>query len=522
MRSLTSHVAPGTLLLASTLRESSLLEEIKPGSSPPEGIEAVQTNGRGLIEVRGSARRIHVFSGRELCLVSDTAETLLAELERRGIRPHLDPTGVSEFIHHGFVFAPRTVRQDVLELGVGDRLIVSDGYGYGSTCEWPWLGALSRQDEVASTDRLLELLVQAVRRSTGGAPATLMMSSGKDSVALALAIREAGLDEVRAVTFESDTGGEGADAARFAGQLGIEHRIVTLPSDAERVEQLLIRCFERSTIPCGDPTLIPFVLAASEIDHRAGERIVDGLGNDAWMGYVPSPTETRGAARSDRWFARLRPLRGYFGPESPVSAALKNRAEWNFFGGRWLRHADSSAFYPQAVDTGKALAATCNSLDALDDVDFRSLVRGRHADHNAMIQKARVAGETFGTTPSFPFFDQDLADYYFHLPESDRFDRAGFTNKVLLRRLLRERLDYDDARLGKRVFEFDGAGFIEQYRDFILHEITGCPLWNENVRPLARGLIDRPKALRKTWPALMALFQLSGWISRHAPEQDAA
>ena len=499
-----------------------MLVEIRPGTAPPPGLDAVQVNARGLIEVSGSAGRVHVFTGPDLCLVSDKARELLDDLERRGIQPELDPVGISEFIHHGFVFAPRTVRRDVLELGEGDRLIVSDDYGYGTTCEWPWLGARSRQDQVASTDQLLELLTQAVRRSVGARPATLMLSSGKDSVALALAAREAGLDDMRAITFESDAGGEGADAAALAEQVGIDHRIVTLPGDPARIEEGLVAYFERATIPCGDPTLIPFLLAVGELETRTDQCIVDGLGNDSWMGYVPTPVEARGAARSDRWFSRLRPLRGWFAPESPFSAALKNRAEWNFFGGRWLRPSDSRAFYADSVDTGASLNQRCASLSALDDIDFRSLVRGRNADHNAMIEKARVTGETFAVGTAFPFFDPDLADYYFHLPESDRFDRARSTNKVLLRRMLRERLDYDDARLGKRVFEFDGVGFLQQHRKFVLHEITGCPLWNDRVGPLVTGLIDRPRALRKTWPSLLALFQLSGWITRNAPVEDSA
>lgn len=499
-----------------------MLVEIRPGTTPPTGLEAVRLNARGLVEVVGSARRIHVFAGPESCIVSDDARELMAELSARDIHPDFDPVGVSEFLHHGFVFAPRTVRKDILELGEGDRLVVSDGYGYGATCEWPWLGSRSRQDEVASTARLLDLLVQAVRRSVETGPATLMLSSGKDSVALALACREAGVAGLRAVTFESDAGGEGEDAAAFAARLGIEHRTVTLPTDPSRVEDALTAYFERASIPCGDPTLVPYLLACSELELREGEFVIDGLGNDSWMGYPPSRAEARGAARSDRWFARLRPLRGWFGPESPGSAALRNRAEWNFFGGRWLRYTESAAFFADAVDTTRELERTCRGLATLDDIDFRSLLRGRHFDQNATTQKARTAGETFGLRPAFPYMDPDLAGYYFHLPEADRFDRASSTNKVLLRRMLRERLDYDDTRLGKRVFEFDGAGFLQTHRQYVLREITGCPLWNDRVGPLVQGLIDRPKALRKTWPSLLALFQLSGWITRNAPSEESA
>ena len=45
-----------------------------------------------------------------------------------------------------------------------------------------------------------------------------------------------------------------------------------------------------------------------------------------------------------------------------------------------------------------------------------------------MIQKARVAGEAFGLRPAFPYLDAELADYYFNLPEADRFDFAGIAS----------------------------------------------------------------------------------------------
>ena len=38
--------------------------------------------------------------------------------------------------------------------------------------------------------------------------------------------------------------------------------------------------------------------------------------------------------------------------------------------------------------------------------------------------------------------------------------------------------------LGKRVFEFDGVGFLQAHRAFVLHEITNCPLWNDRVGPM--------------------------------------
>lgn len=491
-----------------------MLIDLDPALAAPTSHPAVRTLDDGRLELRGGPERIFLDLRADRCRLAVRAGDLAAGGPRE-----LDPRGISEFLHYGFALCPRTLWRDQYKLGVGDVVHLAPGGRPAFSVDWPWLCERSRQDQVASTDRLLALLAAAVERSIGRDPATLMLSSGKDSVALALACREAGSADVRCVTFASDEGGEARDAAAFAARLGLEHRTVLLREDPSATEEAILRYFERASEPCGDATLVPYLLAVHRAGLQPGEWIVDGLHNDSWMGYAPGGPEVRGARISDRWLSFLRPVRGWFPPESVFSAALRNRAEWHFAGGRWLRHADTRRFYPASVDTHRELARLSRRFRQLDDFDFRARVRGRHYDQNAMTVKAHVAAECYDARASFPFDDGDLAQYYFHLPEADRFDRAALQNKVLLRRMLRERLGYDDARLGKRVFEFDGPGFLLAHRKLVEHEIGSCPQWSPQVLDTLRGQLNRPAALRKTWPSLVVLFQLSGWLTRHAPEE---
>lgn len=494
-----------------------MLTELDPGCPVLPADGPFRDGADGVVEIVGDAARVHVLAAPDLCLVCDDPVAMRDELRRRGRLPAVDPLAVSEFLHHGFVTAPRSMRHGLYRLGVGDVLALIPGGGYRESYCFPWPNAGSRGDTEPSTDRLLELLTAAVTRSVGDSPATLMLSSGKDSVALALACREAGRTDVRTVTFTSGDDGEAADASVFARRLGLAHRTITLPDDAERIEQVMARYFATASEPCGDPTLVPYLLAVDAAALAAGECLIDGLNNDSWIGYVPSPAEARGSRIADRWLWWARPWRGLAPMESPVSAALKNRAEWHFFGGRWLRHADTRRFFAGSVDTHRQWLWRSKALRGSDDFDFRAMVRGRHFDPNATTLKGRCAGEALGVRPVFPYDEPELADWWHHLPERYRFDRANLVNKVLLRQLLRERLDYDDQRLGKRVFEFDGEGFLTRHRAMVEGEIAACPLWSDAVGPMVRDLLDRPAALRKTWPSLMALYQLSGWLTRNLP-----
>ena len=491
-----------------------MLIEVDPSRPVPQDMTAIRPGPNGSVEIDGRLSRVFVYATPELCLTTEDPQELLSELDRRELVPEIDPGAVSEFLHHGFVTAPGTIHSNIYRLSAGDVLEVRPGLNYRTRYRCPFRNALSSADELASTDRLLELLAAAVDRSIGRDPATLMLSSGKDSVALALACREAGRADVRTVTFTDGEQGEAKDAAELANRIGLEHRVVVLPDNPAVIERIVLRYFEHATEPCGDPTLIPYLLAVASMEMQSGEWLIDGLNNDSWAGYAPTAAEVRGSRISDRYLAWLRPLRGLVSPESPLSAALKTRAEWHFFGGRWLRHSDTRRFFDRSIDTHRSWQSVSRSLHELDDFDFRAEVRGRNADQNAMIVKAYVSGECFDVRASFPFTDEKLSNYYFNLPEPDRFSRATLTNKTLLRRMLREKLDYDDERLGKRVFEFDGVGFLSDHRALVEREIFDCPSWTHEVQPLVRGLLDRPQALRKTWPSLIALFQLSGWLSR--------
>ena len=118
-----------------------------------------------------------------------------------------------------------------------------------------------------------------------------------------------------------------------------------------------------------------------------------------------------------------------------------------------------------------------------------------------------------------PFIDRDLIDYYFNLPEHERFDRAGWTNKLLLRRMLEKYLDYDAAAIGKRYFQFNGSLFVTRYRQFIVEEVMGCRLWNEKIGDLLQGWLSSADSHPYIWQSVVGLLQISAWHnhSRFAP-----
>ncbi len=436
-------------------------------------------------------------------------------------RHRLSPTGISHLLHHAHVPFPMTVFDGVATLGMGDVAHVHRT-GNGSVRvefdhEYPFLESASRGDSPPDVAQLLDLLTTSTAKAIEtGSEAVLMLSAGKDSTAVAIAVAHAGLaDRVRCVTYSNGPDDpEPAVAAATAERLGLRHEIVELPSDRSSLEGLLETFFTHSYRPSADLAQIPYAVAVARA-AELGDTLLDGGGNDSYMGFLPSKADLT----KQRW--RIRGA----GPAalatrlvdvgSPVNYLARSRAEATL-PARSLRLVDTRRFYPDVVDTRPFWRAESRRHADRSLPDLLNSVLIRHTDPQASMLKMRQAAAAFGMTTAMPFCDDDLADYVFHLPRSERFDTAAGRTKILLRKMLATYGDYDADAVGKHPFRFDGAAFLERHRPFVTDEIVGCPLWD---RETVSGLVERWFAAMNgrrpfTYHALLILFQVSAWINR--------
>jgi hypothetical protein len=147
----------------------------------------------------------------------------------------------------------------------------------------------------------------------------------------------------------------------------------------------------------------------------------------------------------------------------------------------------------------------------LDNFDLFAEVRERHIVPAGSMQKQRLAANAFGLGSALPWCDDDVADYYFNLPEAQRYDLSSGKNKLLLRTMLLRYLDYDADAIGKHYFEFDGATFIERNMEFVVSEIDSCSLWDSRGLLQVHGWLDRIGSRPLLHHALLTLFMVSGW-----------
>jgi hypothetical protein len=356
---------------------------------------------------------------------------------------------------------------------------------------------------------LFDLICTSVDRhlADAGGHAVLLMSSGKDSVALAVALAELG-SRTPCLTYKSsDADMEHQVAADFCSTLGLEHRIVEMPRDPAVVADTLNRFFENAPLPCGDHATIPHVMLAAAADLDSGG-IIDGGGNDPYMGFLIS-SENRKKLRlriRGRILAEL--LARATAVDSPVNYLARSRSG-ALLPGRNMRFHEAVRLYPDAVPTSNFWYSETAGAGDVEQAMIASRIR--HTEGARSNLKGRLVARAFGLEPLQPFCDGATANYFFNLPVSSRYDAASGTNKVLLRQLLREKIDYDEARIGTGFFSFDGVDFFRDNATYVRDQITSCSLWDSNAGKLIDQWLAALPSRPLLWHALLPVFLISGW-----------
>lgn len=464
---------------------------------------------------RTAYHHVHLYLGRTWAAISTDPGSLFRAMRKRGEALVPDPFGISSSLHNGLVPVPGSVYRDVHLLGMGDTVTLGATEGRlhaDFRFEYPWLPGLSTGRAQPSTRRLLDLLTRAVTRQLDpfGHRGVLMLSSGKDSSALALAVANAGLSDVAAVTYRTGANDpEPPMAVAIAERLGIDHHIVDLPDSPDAVEKAMLQFFERAPFPGTDLSQIPYILAVSTIDDRRGA-VIDGGGNDSYMGYPPKGRDLAKLRLRVRGRRLAAAIQRAVDVDSPFNYLTRSRAE-SILPGRTPRAHHIARLYPEAVDTRPFWYDLSARTRDLEPIDLFAVIGERYQNIHQDLMKHRLVAAAVGMGSAHPWADDEIADYYFELPERDRYDVETGKNKVLLRRMLLEHLDYDASEVGKHYFEFDSDRFLEQNREFVRSEIDACDLWHPDGKRIVHRWLDRVDRRPLLYHAILTVFMVSGW-----------
>jgi asparagine synthase (glutamine-hydrolysing) len=436
----------------------------------------------------------------------------------------IDPAGCQFLLAYGLVPPPYSLYADVCVLGVGDRLrIALDRDDAEFEVAFPYLERHSRGDAQLDGDALRRLLGSAVERALShGPPAIFMQSSGKDSTGLLVGLRECGRSDLLAVTYDADyREQEGPIAAELARRFGLEHRVVRADARAECRD--FLEFAGRSPSLCADLTLPAYVHALKRVGCRDGI-VLDGLGNDAYMGYVQPSVDARLAALSlprrfpSWWGGREVPN---LGPRASYlwKSMRMFPAERSLSGSR-LAPRTIREMIPTASPFDGYFRQVDEKTRGLTALDARAYVRGRIYDGCETMPKGRLAALQRGARAVFPYCDAELIESLFHLPAGERYDLERRRNKLPLRALLAREVGPSRYLTEKGSFRFDLLRFVEANLAEIRRELEQASPFFECWEPWVRFYLRRRRNYVHAY-ALVTLFMLCAWLNRRPAEVTA-
>jgi asparagine synthase (glutamine-hydrolysing) len=195
-----------------------------------------------------------------------------------------------------------------------------------------------------------------------------------------------------------------------------------------------------------DPEIIPI-----------GANVIDGSGNDIYIGHVPSAREYQRQHLSFPW-ALIGLLDALWESHNPLRyqlrRLLKARAEHASLEGGHSRRTVNQMI-PHAVEPYSDLSAIEASSPQKDYLSFRAAVRGRLTDQEMFTRKVRNASDVFGWNLILPWAEQATACHIFSMNEHDLFDRDTLRSKLPLREGLYRNIGLNSDDLGKRFFNFN-------------------------------------------------------------------
>jgi len=171
--------------------------------------------------------------------------------------------------------------------------------------------------------------------------------------------------------------------------------------------------------------------------------VIDGLGNDEYFGYLMSKQQWQSFKLSQLKLWKLLPnslkaFKWYVRSPSESHGDLSTLA--CFFN------------LSNSYDLNKYFSNIPKSTKKEEYLDFRAFSRGSFHDHQCMMGKTDVASRYLGSKCIFPWLDKNLADYCFNILIDEKLDFDNIINKIPLRRLLDEKIGWNQDKRGVDLF----------------------------------------------------------------------
>ena len=434
--------------------------------------------------------------------------------------------GLSFLLQSGVVPPPKTAYQDIYILGIGDKAKISTVNGkidIQFSHDFPFLNAnrLQAGEMQPDEDLILQMLAEAtINRIDESKPSFLFHSAGKDSNSIALALAEAGWqNKVTLISFKAKGKlDESEISAKIAKQLGFKHQILYKVDQLQaQHKQVISDYFVNKPFPCADNASLGYPLYTLQLPELKGANIIDGGGNDSHM-MIPLTARELKVLPLSKLTHHVSFMRHFVKSESLFSPLIRTPAEWCGMSG--LSFVDTKKILPDAVNVYQHWQEESQIRKDWDLFDFKTDIYSTIVIAEKHIRKVRNFVNSINANMVLPWANQRVAEYFSKMPDQYLFDRKTLKNKLILRKILKDRIGLDSDSLGKLGFSYDTRAIVLQNWEWMLKEMLQCTLWNKiNLVKVVTRIKNRMRGggweSRSAGRLLYMIYLLSAWYNRH-------
>ncbi len=465
---------------------------------------------------------IYLSPEKKFILFSDNLKNLLNNPKIK-LPLEVSEIGISFLLQSGFIPTPYTVFKNLFVLNIGDEAKISsknEKITIDFSHNYPFFHSYREKDLIPDEKKIFGLLQNAVLKNLNPQyPIYLFQSIGKDSNTIALALSQTDLKEfITCLTLKTHKKDESELASFFAKKMGLKHRILKLPEKITNSHiEILIHYFENIILPCIDGVSLAYPFYSLEINFK-NANIIDGSGNDIYMGHIPRKVEYfRQKIYPHFNFLRLIADNLPTGNRLQTISITKCEMAGKCYG---LSFKDAKKIYPMAVPIFSYWKMEDKKRKNWDYFDIKGDIWGPNAEYDLVMKKVRNFAEVFDCNLIFPWCEEEVSLYFAKLPEKYLFDRKTFKNKIILRELLKKYLDLDPDKIGKYSYPFDAFDFLMKMESYIKEELFTCKLWEKkNLEKLYKAFLDKiyknVYGVRRFKSLIIRLFLISAWFNHN-------
>lgn len=301
-----------------------------------------------------------------------------------------------------------------------------------------------------SSDKLLEYIKNAIlNKLSPKKKPLLLLSDGKDSLCLAIAFNELNINCDTITFLKNDDNEMKSYLTKVTTQLGHNAHFITVN---EIIQNLDMEEFKKSFKSMNNPVLdqgyIFFLFGLKLFFEKykllsSDYEVYDGMGNDEYLGHMPSKDQLQSFkfSRINLWKILPSNFKSYkWYIRSPIESHGLLSTLSCFFR------------FPNAYDLNKYFKSIKPSINKEYFLDLRAFARGKYLDRQCMMGKTETAAGYLCTKAVFPWLDSELSNYCFNIALDEKLDFKGLINKIPLRKLLKNRIAWNQDKRGVDLF----------------------------------------------------------------------